>query len=173
MARREVLEYPDPRLRLVSAPVTEFGEELADLVSDLFDTMYAGNAIGLSAPQLDVQREVLVMDLSDDASAPQVFINPEILDSARPGFVEESCLSVPGVVTNVLRATRVRVRARDIAGDPFERELADMEAVCLQHEMDHLIGKVLADRLSAFRRWRLRRAAARGQYPPDQAARPD
>jgi peptide deformylase len=161
MARREVLEYPDPRLRLVSKPVIEFDSEIAELVADLFDTMYAGNAIGLSAPQLDVQREVLVMDLSGDASAPQVFINPEILDSARPGFVEESCLSVPGVVTNVLSATRVRVRARDSAGEFFERDLADMEAVCLQHEMDHLAGKVLADRLSAFRRWRLRRAAAR------------
>ena len=161
MARREVLEYPDPRLRLVSDPVTEFGSELADLVADLFDTMYAGKAIGLSAPQLDVQREVLVIDVSEDASAPQVFINPEILDSARPGFVEESCLSVPGVVANVLRATRIRVRARDCSGETFVRELADMEAVCLQHEMDHLAGKVLVDRLSAFRRWRLRRAAAR------------
>lgn len=163
MARRQVLEYPDPRLRLASQPVNDFDDELAELVADLFDTMYAGNAIGLSAPQLDVQREVLVMDLSEDASAPQVFINPKVLDSARPGVVEESCLSVPGVVANVLRATRVKVRARDCEGEVFERELADMAAVCLQHEMDHLVGKVLVDRLSPFRRWRLRRAAARAQ----------
>lgn len=163
MARREVLEYPDPRLRLTSKPVQAFDDALAGLVQDLFDTMYAGKAIGLSAPQLDVQQEVLVMDLSDDASAPQVFINPEIVDSARPGFVEESCLSVPGVVANVLRATRVRVRAKDVDGEPFERTLEDMAAVCLQHEMDHLVGKVLVDRLSRFRRWRLRRAAAKTQ----------
>jgi len=163
VARRDVLEFPDSRLRLVSKPVDKFDDSLAELVADLFDTMYAGKAIGLSAPQLDVQREVLVMDLSDDASAPQVFVNPEILDSARPGFVEESCLSVPGVVAHVLRATRVRVRARNLAGESFERTLIDMEAVCLQHEMDHLVGKVLVDRLSRFRRWRLRRAAARSR----------
>ncbi len=170
MARLNILEYPDERLRLKSQPVSEFDAALATLVDDLLDTMYAGKAIGLSAPQVDVQREVLVMDLSADASAPQVFINPEILKTARPGFVEESCLSVPGVVANVLRATRVHVRACDPQGQIFERELVDMEAVCLQHEMDHLVGKVLVDRLSLLQRWRLRRAAARRTPRQDKAA---
>jgi peptide deformylase len=161
VAVREILEYPDPRLRLASGPVTDFGGDLADLVDDLIETLHAHPAIGLSAPQADDQRQVLVMDLSADKTAPEVYVNPEIVASARPGFVEESCLSVPGVAVNVLRATRVRVRALDPEGVAFERELADMHAVCLQHEMDHFDGKLLADRLNWFRRMRLDRAIAR------------
>ena len=155
MARLEILEYPDPRLRLLSAPVTDFDEGLERLVENLFDTLYATEAIGLSAPQVDVQREVLVMDLSGNASAPQVYINPEIVSSAVPGLVEESCLSVPGVVVNAVRATEIRVRSRRPDGETFLRDLSGMDAVCLQHEMDHLEGKLLVDRLSLFGRWRM------------------
>jgi len=156
-----IIEYPDPRLRLRSSPVTEFDDGLVRFVDDLLDTLYSTDAIGLSAPQVDVQREVLVMDLSGSASAPQVYVNPEILKGAAPGFVEERCVSVPGVVVNVLRNTRVRVRATDRHGERFERDLEGMEAVCLQHEMDHLVGTTLVERMSFFRRLRMRRAAAR------------
>ena len=156
MAQLEILEYPDPRLRIPSKPVTDFDENLERLVADLFDTLYATEAIGLSAPQVNVQREVLVMDLSGNASAPQVYINPEILASAAPGLVEESCLSVPGVVVNAVRATEIRVRSRRPDGETFVCELSGMDAVCLQHEMDHLVGKLLVDRLSLFGRLRMR-----------------
>lgn len=151
-----ILEYPDPRLRLISAPVTEFDADLQRLIDDLFDTLYAEKSIGLSAPQADDHRQVLVMDLSGDGSAPRVYINPEILARAKPGFVEERCLSVPGVTASVWRATQVRVRAQDRHGVPFERELNGMEAVCLQHEMDHFAGMLFVDRLSAIRRFFLR-----------------
>jgi peptide deformylase len=161
MAQLEILEYPDPRLRRPAAPVIEFDSGLARLASDLLDTLYANAGIGLSAPQAGNLRQVLVMDLSESASDPQVFVNPEIIARAAPGLVEESCLSVPGVTGNVLRATRVRVRAADTAGLPFERDLEGMAAVCLQHEMDHLAGKLFIDRLSLFRRLRLRAAENR------------
>ena len=158
MAQREILEYPDPRLRLESTPVADFDDELGQLVEDLLDTLYATESIGLSAPQVNDRREVLVMDLSGNASSPQVFVNPEIVASAAPGLVEESCLSVPGIVANVVRATEVRVRARQADGATLMRDLSGMEAVCLQHEMDHLRGKLLVDRLSFFGRLRLRAA---------------
>ncbi len=160
MARREILEYPDSRLRLPAEPVDTFDDELSRLAGDLFDTMYAAKAIGLSAPQVDVRSQVLVMDLSVDGTAPQVYVNPEILSSTRPGLVEESCASLPGVVGTVVRATELRVRAHDLDGAAFERDLSAMEAVCLQHEMDHLEGTLFVDRLSIFRRLRIRAAAA-------------
>lgn len=161
MARLEILEYPDPRLRLRSEAVCVFDGYLAELTDNLFETLYATKAIGLSAPQAGIQLQVLVMDLSGNATEPQVYINPEILKRGALGFVEESCLSVPGVVAHVLRATRVRVRAQDRSGATFERDLEGMNAVCLQHEMDHLRGKLLVDRLSLFRRLRVRSAARR------------
>ncbi len=156
MAQLDILEYPDPRLRIPSSPVTDFDEDLNRLVEDLFDTLYATDAIGLSAPQVNVRREVVVMDLSGNASAPQVYINPEILTRSAPGLVEESCLSVPGVAVNVVRATEIRVRSSRPDGETFTRELSGMDAVCLQHEMDHLVGKLLVDRLSLFGRLRMR-----------------
>jgi peptide deformylase len=159
MARLAILEYPDPRLRQPSRPVTAFDADLGQLIDDLFETLYGTTGIGLSAPQAGDLRRVLVMDLSGNASAPQVYVNPEILASARPGLVEESCLSVPGVVGNVVRATRLRVRAQDRDGHPFERDLEDMHAVCVQHEMDHLDGRLFVDRLSWIRRLRARAAA--------------
>jgi peptide deformylase len=164
MAKLEILEYPDPRLRLKAEPVSAFDPSLAQLVDDLVETLHAHKAIGLSAPQVDDRRQVLVIDNSGDGSAPQVFVNPEIRSRAAWGLVEESCLSVPGVVGNVIRATQVSVRAQDRHGESFTRELTGMDAVCLQHEVDHLAGKLFIDRLSIFRRLRIRaraRAAAR------------
>lgn len=162
MSRLEILEYPDPRLRLCANPVTAFDESLSQLVDDLLETLHAHKAIGLSATQVDDRREVLVIDTSGEASAPQVYVNPEIRSRAAWGIVEESCLSVPGVVGNVIRATEVAVLAQDRHGEPFERTLTGMAAVCLQHEIDHLAGKLFIDRLSIFRRFRLR-ARARAQ----------
>lgn len=161
MAVREVLEYPDPRLRTPSAAVAGFDSGVTRLIDDLVDTLHASTAIGLSAPQIDDPRQVLVIDLSADRSSPEVFINPRLLARARFGLVEERCLSVPDIVVNVLRATQVTVHAFDEKGMAFERELEGMHAVCLQHEMDHFDGKLLVDRLNWFRRRRLNSAIER------------
>ncbi len=167
MAQRPILEYPDPRLRQVSAPVTVFDDSVAALVTDLRDTLYGTTGIGLCAPQIGDLRGVLVMDLSVDHSDLKVFINPEILSSDVPGMVEESCLSVPGIAGRVIRGTELDVRAKDVNGESFETHLSGMEAVCLQHEMDHLAGRLFVDRLSFFRRLILR---ATGRYS-DQSGR--
>lgn len=159
MARLPILEYPDPRLRVRAQPVVSF-DDVAQLVDDLFETLYATTGIGLSAPQTGHSSQVVVIDMSCDASAPREYINPEILSSSMPGLVEESCLSVPGVFGNLVRATQLRVRARDRFGEVFERDLEGMHAVCLQHEMDHLDGRLFVDRLSLFRRLRVRASAA-------------
>jgi peptide deformylase len=154
--RLPILEYPDPRLRTVAQPVTAFDAGFAQLVDDLLETMYATRAIGLAATQVDVHRRVVVMDVSGDASAPQVFVNPRVLSQDTPGMVEESCLSVPGVVDSVRRATRLRVGAQDRGGAPFDRRLEGVAAVCLLHEIDHLDGRLFVDHLSYLRRLRLR-----------------
>ena len=156
-----ILEHPDPRLRQRSAPVDVFDAEVRQLADDLLETLYATSGIGLSAPQAGVHRRVAVMDLSGSASDPQVFVNPEIRSRAAFGIVEESCLSVPGVTGNVWRATKVKVRAQDCTGHAIERDLEGMEAVCLQHEVDHLDGKLFIDRLWFFRRLMLRLNIAR------------
>lgn len=155
MTVRLILEYPDPRLRQRSLPVATFDAALRQLIEDLLETLYAKGGIGLSAPQVGELRQVAVADLSGTRSAPRVYVNPEIVTRSRPAIVEESCLSVPGVVGKVLRSTRLRVRARDATGAGFEQDLADMDAVCLQHEVDHLAGKLFIDRLSPLRRLRL------------------
>lgn len=152
MARLTILEYPHPALRATAAPVTDFGPGLGTLVDDLLETLYDSGGIGLSAPQVGDLRAVLVMDLSGDASDPRVMVNPEILEGSRPAWVEESCLSLPGLEGNVIRQTRLRVRARDRTGDVFETELEDMHAVCVQHELDHLDGRLFIDRLPVLRR---------------------
>lgn len=156
MTARPVLLQPDPRLRLRSAPVTSFDADLKRLAAELTETLEQAGGIALSAPQIDEPLRVLVMTPSQEAAAPRVYVNPTILAKKRWGVVEESCLSVPGVVGNVLRATEVHVRAQDLGGAEFERRLTGMDAVCLQHETDHLDGVLFIDRLSIFRRLRLR-----------------
>ena len=156
-----ILEYPDPRLRATAEPVTRFDEDLESFVEDLKMTLYETEGIGLAGPQTGDCRRILVMDLSRERDMPEVFINPEIIRRDVPGLVEESCLSVPGVVQNVIRHTQVRVRAVDAQGEAFERELSDMHAVCLQHEIDHLDGMLFIDRLSLLKRWKVKRALAR------------
>lgn len=152
MARLTILEYPHPALRREARPVEDFGPELSAFLDDLLETLYASGGIGLSASQVGDDRAIMVMDLSGDASDPRVLINPEILDGSRRAWVEESCLSIPGVEGKVIRETRLRVRAHDREGEPFETDLEDMYAVCVQHEVDHLQGRLFIDRLPFFRR---------------------
>jgi peptide deformylase len=156
MALRPVLEYPDPRLRTRAEPVRHFDAELACLIDDLFETLYASRAIGLAATQVDVHRQVLAIDLSARGEAPEVFINPRILSRRRIGIVEESCVSLPGISECVRRATVLRVHYQDRHGQAVEREVNGLLAVCLGHEIDHLEGRLFIDRLSLLKRLRLR-----------------
>lgn len=153
-----IVLYPDPVLRTVCAPVAEFDEQLATLVSSLANTLYSSSGIGLAAPQIGVSEQVLVMDLSEDHSDLSVYINPRITNKAGLAIVEETCLSLPGVAAKILRAGMVNVSAFDAQGCAFEQELDGMQAVCLQHELDHLHGKLFIDRLSRVRRWGVRKA---------------
>lgn len=163
MAVKDILEYPDPRLRQSSQQVKRFDDNVARVVTDLIDTLHATQSIGLSAPQIDVRQQILVMDHSADQSQPEIFINPTIKRRRRRGLVEERCLSIPNVVAHVLRATEIEIVAYDRAGVAFERELSGMPAVCLQHEIDHFDGKLLADRINWFRRRRLDAAIKKQQ----------
>jgi peptide deformylase len=157
MAVLSILEYPDPRLRARALPVTQFGEELGRLVDDMLQTMYSAPGIGLAATQVNVRQQVLVIDISEERNQPLVFVNPEIVSREGAAKTEEGCLSVPGVFDEVERAAKVRVRARDRNGEVFEQDLAGQLAVCLQHEMDHLDGKLFVDYLSDLKRERIRK----------------
>jgi peptide deformylase len=151
-----ILEHPHPTLRAVAAPVTRFDGTLKLEVERLIETLHSSGGIGLSGPQVGLSKRIAVADLSTNATEPQVFINPELSDAYKIGWVQESCLSIPGVVGNVARATRITVKAQDIDGNSFERKLDDMYAVCLQHEHDHLEGILFIDRLSALKKMRMR-----------------
>jgi len=157
MALLQILEYPDPRLRTKAQPITEFDSALSTFIDNMFETMYAAPGIGLAATQVDFHRRLIVIDVSKDRNEPLVFINPEILAREGVGITEEGCLSVPGIFDDVQRAAKVRVRAQDRTGQVFERDLDDMLAVCLQHEMDHLEGKLFVDYLSDLKRERIRK----------------
>lgn len=150
-----ILEYPDPRLKKVAAPVREFGPDIVKLVRDMAETMYAAPGVGLAATQVDVHKRVIVIDISDAKDDLRVFVNPEIVAAEGEAECEEGCLSVPGYYDKVTRAAKVRVRAQDEHGQPFELEAEDLLAVCIQHEMDHLVGKVFVDYLSPLKRARL------------------
>jgi|SRR5579872_801375 len=157
MARLTILEFPDPRLRTRAQPVTKFDAALQQLVADMLETMYAAPGIGLAATQVDVHRALLVMDTSQEKNRPQVFINPQILSRDGIEVSEEGCLSVPNFFEEVERAARVRVRAQHPDGSSFELDLDGLDAVCVQHEMDHLAGKLFVDYLSSLKRERIRR----------------
>ena len=160
MAVLPIIEYPDERLRARSDAVTSFDAAFGAFVDDLVATLHASPGIGLCAPQVGTLRRVLVADLSDDGSDPQEYVNPELLSRSGLAVVDERCLSLPGISAKIVRAAAVTVRASDRAGRVFERELEGMHAVCVQHEIDHLDGKLFTDRLSAFRRLRHRSALA-------------
>ena len=155
MALLNILEYPDPRLRKVAAPVAAVTPEIQKLVRDMAETMYAAPGVGLAATQVDVHKRVIVMDVSDARDELRVFINPEIIAAEGEVECEEGCLSVPGYYDKVTRAAKVTVRALDGNGAPFELAAEGMLAVCVQHEIDHLFGKVFVDRLSPLKRARL------------------
>ncbi|HYL03888.1 MAG TPA: peptide deformylase [Steroidobacteraceae bacterium] len=157
MAVRTILEFPDPRLRTRARPVSEFGAALGTLVDDLLETMYAAPGIGLAATQIDVHQRLVVIDISQERNEPLVLINPEIILREGEASSEEGCLSVPGIFDQVKRAARIRVRAQDRSGEFFERDCDDILAVCVQHEMDHLEGKLFVDYLSDLKRERIRK----------------
>jgi len=156
MAIREILRYPDPRLYTLAARVDEVDDEVRALVRDMAETMYAAPGIGLAATQIDVHRQVIVIDISEERNALQVFINPEVVEVWGEKECEEGCLSVPGVYEKVTRGERVRVRALNAEGRTFEVVAEGLLAVCVQHEMDHLKGKVFVDYLSRLKRDRIR-----------------
>ena len=157
MARLQILEYPDPRLRTKASPVEVFDEALAKLAADMLETMYAAPGVGLAATQVDVHKRLIVMDVSEGKNEPRVFCNPEILACEGVGVTEEGCLSVPGIFDEVKRAAVVRARAQDVGGNSYEVQLDGLAAVCLQHEMDHLEGKLFVDYLSDLKRERIRK----------------
>jgi peptide deformylase len=151
-----VLRFPDERLRTIAQPVTDFGPELQSQIDNMLETMYAEKGIGLAASQVDFHQQLIVMDLQDDIDRPKVFINPKIVASSGDFSNEEGCLSVPGVYAKVDRAEFVTLEALDREGKSFTVEADELFAICLQHEMDHLIGKLFVDYLSPLKRQRIK-----------------
>ena len=163
MALLQILHYPDARLRTIAKPVSVFGDEVQRIVADMFETMYAAPGIGLAATQVNIAKRILVTDTSRDGTDPRCFINPQILELRGVEQMEEGCLSVPDVFEIVERAEWVRVQAFDQHGTQFEVELDGLLAVCVQHEIDHLDGKLFVDRLSSLKRSRIRRKFEKAQ----------
>ena len=157
MAKLKILEFPDPRLRTKAAPVEAVDDALRTLIDNMFETMYAAPGIGLAATQVDVHRRLLVADVSSDGSEPHVLINPQILEKDGVQLSDEGCLSVPGYYEEVERAEHIRVRFLDRDGVAREMEAEGLLAVCIQHEMDHLEGKLFVDYLSEAKRQRIRK----------------
>ncbi len=157
MALLEILEYPDPRLRTVAAPVESVDDEIRELAANMLETMYAAPGIGLAATQVDVHKRLLVIDTSENKSDPLVLINPEIVATEGSAKNDEGCLSVPEIYESVERAASIRVKALDRDGREFELEADGLLAVCIQHEMDHLEGKLFVDYLSDLKRQRLKK----------------
>lgn len=156
MALLNILHFPDSRLRTVAKPVTEFDQKLKQFVGDLYETMYEAPGIGLAATQVDRHIRLLVMDVSEQNDRPRCLINPEILEADGEEESDEGCLSVPGFYEKVRRAEHIRVRAQDENGEVSEFEAEGLEAVCIQHEIDHLEGKLFVDYLSNLKRDRIR-----------------
>jgi peptide deformylase len=161
MARLNILRYPDARLHKVATPVTVFDDSLKRLVADMAETMYAAPGIGLAAIQVDVPKQVIVIDVSERHDSLIALVNPEILEATGVSDIEEGCLSVPGIYELVERAERVKVRAHDQNGTAFTLEAQGLLAVCIQHEMDHLKGKVFVEHLSQLKQQRIRAKLAK------------
>ena len=155
MAILSILQYPDPRLKKVASPVERVNDEIRTLVQDMAETMYAAPGVGLAATQVDVHKQIIVIDSSPTRNQLNVFINPQIVESEGVSDLEEGCLSVPGIYDKVPRASRIRVRALDQEGHSFELDAEGMQAVCIQHEMDHLKGRVFVEYLSRLKRNRI------------------
>lgn len=157
MAILEILHFPDPRLRNKALPVETLDASVSKLVDDMLETMYDAPGIGLAATQVNVAKRVIVLDVSEEHNAPLALINPEILEKRGEEQMDEGCLSVPGIYEPVTRADHIRVRALDRDGNPFEQEVEGLLAVCIQHEIDHLDGKLFIDYLSNLKRQRIRK----------------
>ena len=157
MAILDILHFPDTRLRKRAVEVEAVDDKLRELLDDMFETMYAAPGIGLAATQVNVQKRVLVIDISKEQNEPMVFINPQILEKDGIEEMDEGCLSVPGIYEKVRRAEHIKVRAMDRNGETFELETGDLLAVCIQHEIDHLDGKLFVDYLSPLKRQRIRK----------------
>jgi len=158
MAKLEILEFPDPRLRTVAKPVEKVDDELRKLIDDMFETMYDAPGIGLAATQVNVHLRLIVMDLSEEKNEPRVFINPEITPLTQElAPYEEGCLSVPGFYEKVKRPARVKIKALDRDGNEFEEEADELLATCIQHEIDHLEGKLFVDYVSRLKRDRIKK----------------
>jgi len=161
MACLPILEYPDPRLRIRATPVAAVDDDVRTLVADMLETMYVAPGIGLAATQVDVHKRILVLDISEDRDEPYCLINPELLSQEGSVSYEEGCLSVPGVFEAVDRAERIRVRAQDEQGELQEFDADGLPAICIQHEIDHLDGKLFVDYLSTLKRERLKKKAVK------------
>ncbi|MCW8873860.1 MAG: peptide deformylase, partial [Xanthomonadales bacterium] len=151
MAKLEILEFPDPRLRTVAKPVEQFDAALRQLVDDMVETMYDAQGIGLAATQVNVHQRLLVLDVSENQDTPRVYVNPEIVEREGSETCEEGCLSVPGIYAEVSRAERITVAAQDAEGQAFREALDGLQAICVQHEIDHLEGKLFVDYLSPLK----------------------
>ena len=157
MAILDILHFPDPRLRNKAKPVADVDEAVRRLVDDMFETMYQAPGIGLAATQVNVAKQIIVIDISENKNEPLCLINPQIIERDGEEQMEEGCLSVPGIFEPVTRAAHVRVRALNQQGESFELEADNLLAVCIQHEMDHLDGKLFVDYLSSLKRQRIRK----------------
>ena len=163
MAKLEILHYPDPRLRTKAAEVEKVDNEIRRLVDDMFETMYEAPGIGLAATQVNVHKRVIVVDVSESRDQPHVLINPEIISRDGVEETEEGCLSVPGIYEKVQRAEQIRVRSLDRNGESVEIDAEGLLAVCIQHEMDHLEGKLFVDYLSQLKQQRIRKKLVKHQ----------
>jgi peptide deformylase len=166
MALLHILTFPDARLRRTAEPVVRVDDQTRQLVDDMFETMYAAPGIGLAAIQVNVHKRVVVIDVSEDHSQPLCLINPEVLEREGDEEMDEGCLSVPGFFETVKRAERVRVRALSRDGDPFELDTDGLLAVCIQHEIDHLDGRLFVDHISSLKRQRIRKKLEKEQRAP-------
>lgn len=158
MTKLEILEFPDPRLRKIAAPVGTVDDEIRNIIDDMFETMYDAPGIGLAATQVNIHQRIIVIDVSDEKDQPLVFINPEVtVLEGDPHAMQEGCLSVPGFYEDVVRIDHVLIKALDRDGKAFELETNDLLAVCIQHEIDHLNGKLFVDYISPLKRNRIRK----------------
>jgi len=163
MALLKIIEYPDPRLRTKATPIDEFNQALSQQIDNMFDTMYSAPGIGLAGTQVDFHKRLFVIDVSEEKNTPLVFINPEIKELRGVEQMEEGCLSFPGVYALVERADSLTIQAQDRDGHSFEMDADDLLAVCIQHELDHLQGKLFVDYLSALKRQRIRKKLEKEQ----------
>ncbi|MDH5445144.1 MAG: peptide deformylase [Gammaproteobacteria bacterium] len=163
MAKLNILHFPDERLRTVAVPVEQVTPDIQQIVTDMFETMYAAPGIGLAATQVDIHQRIIVIDISEDKSQPLCLINPEIIEKDGVQQMDEGCLSVPGIYETVERARHIKIRALNKDGENFEMEAMDLLAVCIQHEMDHLAGKLFVDYLSLLKRQRIKKKLTKQQ----------